>query len=98
MSNRKHPKNRKLLREEALNARQVDIPKEEKVVEKTVPAVIHWGNVNGVDREDSETIGEALIYADGTQDIILWGDISEDAKKLMGMFDTLQHFSIAQEN
>lgn len=98
MSNRKHPKNRELLRQEAINARQVGIPKEEKVVEKTVPAVIHWGNVDGSDREDSETIGEGIIYADGTQDVIVWDGISEDAMKLMGMFDMLQHLSIAKEN
>lgn len=98
MSNRKHPKNRKLLREEAINARQVDIPKEEKVVEKTVPAVIHWRDVDGSDREDSEIVGEGIIYADGTQDLILREDITEDAMKLMGMFDMLQHLSIAKEN
>lgn len=67
----------------------------EKSVHKRVPAVVHWGTVDGVDRTDSETIGEAIIYEDGTSDVIVFADISEDAHKLVGIINQdLEKFSI----
>lgn len=51
----------------------LDIPPEEKEVLKTVPAKV-----------GDEVVGDAVIYNDGTTDIILNDDISEKAKAKMG--------------
>lgn len=67
------------------NSAKVDVPIMEKSVHKRVPAVIHWDQVTGNDRTDDETIGEAIIYDDGTSDVMVFGDISEDAKHLVGL-------------
>lgn len=73
----------------------VDVPIMEKSVHKRVPAVIHWSQVTGTDREDDETIGDAIIYEDGTSDIMVFDGISEDAKKLVGIINSrLDHYSI----
>ncbi len=56
-----------LISEGALS--KIDVPKSDKVVVKTVPAMA-----------DGEVIGEAVIYEDGTIDVIVQGDISEKAK------------------
>lgn len=70
------------------------IPIRELSVHKKVPAVIHWGTVDGIDREDDEIIGEAIIYEDGTSDVIVFSEISEDARNLVGIINTeLDHFS-----
>jgi hypothetical protein len=70
------------------------IPIQELSVHKKVPAVIHWGTVDGIDREDDEIIGEAIIYEDGTSDVIVFSEISEDARNLVGIINTeLDHFS-----
>lgn len=72
----------------------VSLPKDEKVLVKTVPAVIHWGQFKDVERNDSETIGQTLIFEDGTHEIFLNKDeISEEAKKVMGLYDKL-HVSV----
>lgn len=59
----------------------------EQSVHKRVPAVVHWATVEGNDRTDDEVIGEAVIYDDGTSDVIVFGDISEDAKHLVGLIN-----------
>lgn len=71
------------------------VPMQEKSVHKKVPAVIHWNTVPNVDRDDDETIGEAIIYDDGTSDVIVFAEISEDAKRLVGTINAeLDHFSL----
>lgn len=73
----------------------VNIPIQELSVHKRVPAVIHWATVDGNDREDDETIGEAIIYENGTSDVIVFDDISEDAKHLVGVINTMMdNFSL----
>lgn len=81
MSNRRRPRNRKLVREDALD--KVSIPMIDQIVQKRVPAVIHFSQVDGTDRTDDETIGEAIIYEDGTSDVIVFANISEEAKKVV---------------
>lgn len=86
MSNRKRPRNRKLIAQSAIDRGLIDevpIPMQELSVHKRVPATIHWSTVNNVDRTDSEVIGEAVIYDDGTSDIIVFDNISQDAKNLV---------------
>lgn len=74
---------------------KVDVPIMEKSVHKRVPAVIHWATVDGIDRTDDETIGEAIIYDDGTSDVMVFGEISNDAKRLVGIINSnLDHYSI----
>lgn len=76
----------------------VEVPIQEKSVHKRVPAVVHWGTVDGNDRMDDETIGEAIIYDDGTSDVIVWSEISDDAKKLVGIINqNLDGYSISEE-
>lgn len=68
-----------------------------KGVHKRVPAVVHWGTVEGTDREDSETIGESIIYDDGTSDVLIFADISPEAKKLVALINKdLENFSIEE--
>lgn len=70
----------------------------EQSVHKRVPAIVHWSQVDGTDRTDDETIGEAIIYDDGTSDVIVFADISEDAKKLVGIINgKLDKYSIAED-
>lgn len=96
MSNRRRPRNRKLVREDALA--KVDIPMVNQTVHKRVPAVIHFSQVEGTDREDDETIGEAIIYEDGTSDIIVFAEISEEAKAVVyGIQSQLEHLNIDTE-
>lgn len=65
----------------------VEVPIQEKSVHKRVPAVIHWSTVDGSPRTDDETIGEAILYDDGTTDVIVYSEISEDAKKVVGIIN-----------
>jgi len=85
--------------DEAMNRdRLIEVPILEKSVHKRVPAVIHWDTVDGIDRTDSETIGEAIIYDDGTSDVIVYSDISKDAKKLVGLINSnLDDFTIEED-
>ena len=83
MSNRRKPRNPTA----SLEGTKVDIPIQEQSVHKRVPAVIHWATVDGVDRTDDETIGEAVIYEDGTSDVLVFSEISEDAKKVVGIIN-----------
>lgn len=79
----------------------IPLPVEEAVILKRVPAVIHWAQVPSVDRDDDEIIGEALIYEDGEQDVVIFDGISNDAQKLLDYArGGVDHFSIAdpQEN
>jgi len=77
---------------------KMTVPIQERSVHKRVPAVIHWGTVDGIDRTDDETIGEAVIYEDGTSDVIVFGDISPDAKKLVGIINqNLEGYSIEED-
>ena len=93
MSNRRKPRNRKLIAERALN--KVSVPARDQVVIKDVPAIIHWSQLEGNDRTDDEVIGKALIYDDGTQDVIVFSDISEDAKVLVyGISGTIDNISM----
>lgn len=64
----------------------LDSPTGEKEVLKTVPSIIHWANVPQVDREDSETVGKAVIYIDGSFDMIVFEGISEEARDYMDDF------------
>lgn len=92
MGNRKKVKNPRLAME---NAEEVHVPIQERTVHKRVPAKIHWSTVDGNDRTDSETIGEAIIYEDGTSDVIVFSDISEDAKHLVGIINqNLDKYSV----
>lgn len=96
MSNRKKPTNRKLVAERALS--KVEVPDKESVVLKRVPAKIKWAGVDSVDRDDEEIIGEAIIYDDGTNDLIVSGSLSDDAKKLIyGLSEGFDMFSIAEQ-
>lgn len=77
------------------NEPEVRVPMQEQSVHKKVPAVIHWATVPNVDREDDETIGEAIIYEDGTSDVIVFSEISDDAKKLVGTINQeLDHLNM----
>jgi len=77
------------------NEVKVDVPIMEKSVHKRVPAVIHWGTVEGNSRTDDEVIGEAIIYEDGTSDVMVFGEISDDAKQLVGIINSrLDNYSI----
>lgn len=97
MSNRKKPKmSSEWPRPPSGNGTRLSVPKEEKVVVKKVPAVIHWNQLDST-RTDSETIGEAIIYEDGTQDVIVFADISEEAKKLFSSFQWSM-FSLGEED
>jgi len=96
MSNRKKPTNRKLIAQRALS--KVEIPDQESVVLKKVPAVIHWRDVPSVERDDDEIIGEAVIYEDMTQDVIIFEEISEEAKNLVyGVSAGIDYYSISEE-
>lgn len=70
------------------NQVKVDVPIMEKSVHKRVPAVIHWATVDGTDRTDDEVIGEAIIYDDGTSDVMVFGEISNEAKQLVGVINS----------
>jgi hypothetical protein len=94
MSNRKKPRNRKLIAEKALHKIPIVPPDEREIIAKT-PAVIHWSQVPGIDRDDDETIGLAIMFDDETYDVVLKDDMSEDAKKLVyGALGGVDHFSI----
>lgn len=81
MGNRRRPRNPALA--EDSERRQMDIPMLNQVVQKKVPAVIHFSQVEGTDREDDEIIGESIIYEDGTSDIVVFADISPEAKQIV---------------
>lgn len=93
MGNRRKPRNKKL---RALGKRMTfHIPDAEQTVEKTVPAIIHWSQVPGVTRNDDETVGEAVVYEDGTTDVILFKDISDEAHQMIsGVKGGVDHYSI----
>lgn len=76
------------------------IPEEnEKVVLQEVPANLKWADVEGIDRDDVETIGKQIIYDDGSTDLLVdWESISEDAKKLLGYYTNQGPYSIAEPN
>lgn len=77
------------------NEQNVHIPIREKSVHKRVPAVIHWATVEGNSRTDDEVIGEAIIYEDGTSDVMVFGELSDDAKQLVGIINSrLDNYSI----
>lgn len=77
------------------NEVKVDVPIMEKSVHKRVPAVVHWAQVEGTDRTDDEVIGEAIIYDDGTSDVMVFGELSDEAKKLVGIINSrLDNYSI----
>lgn len=100
MSNRRRPrgltseKMRKMVKRGALN--KVDIPRDEQVVVKRVPAKIKWALVGNIDRDDVETIGETVIYDDDTFDLIVDDNCSDEAKTLIYGSDLFQ-YSIANE-
>lgn len=83
-----------LIKQSALS--RVNVPAQERVVLKKVPANIKWAEVEMIDRDDVEVIGEAIIYEDGTSQVIVFDDISEDAKKLMHSFVS-DKYSIAEQ-
>lgn len=67
----------------------------EKSVHKRVPAVIHWDTVEGTSKTGDEVIGEAIIYEDGTSDVMVFGELSDEAKQLVGIINSrLDHYSI----
>jgi len=76
----------------------VPLPSDERVLVKTVPAVIHWSQFKDIERNDTEVVGETLIYQDGSHDIIVKDDISENAKKVMGFHQELHVRAEAREN
>lgn len=84
MGNRRFPKNPRAAMEAAV---EVDVPIKDKIVHKQVPATIHWATVVGNDRTDDEVIGTAIIYEDGTSDVIVNSDISADAKNLVAIIN-----------
>ena len=81
MSNRRRPRNPTVPGEG--ERRRVEIPILNQVVQKKVPAVIHFKDVEGTDRTDDEIIGESIIYEDGTSDIVVFADISDEAKQVV---------------
>jgi hypothetical protein len=100
MGNRKKPRNPKLraLGQHLSFARAVMPEDEPKVVERTVPAVIHWGDVPGSPRTDDETIGQAITFDDGSTDIIMYEDISDDAKKIIyGAQAGVDHYGLLED-
>lgn len=99
MSNRRKAKNsaermRKMVRQGALH--KIDVPRDEQVVVKRVPAKIDWAKVGNITRDDVEIIGETVIYEDETFDLIVNDNISEEAKTLVYGQDLFQ-YSIANE-
>lgn len=92
MGNRRKPKRPDLSLE---GGPGVSLPPDEKVLVKTVPAVIHWSQFQDIERNDSEDVGQTLIFEDGTHEIFVRDDISEDAKKVMGFYEKL-HVSVAE--
>lgn len=98
MSNRKRSKIEKTFGKASIPA-TLNIPEDEKVELKRVPANIKWADVKGVDRTDVEIIGEAVLFDDGTQDVIIHSDISDDAKKLIdGFRDDVGIYSVGEHN
>jgi len=95
MGNRRKPKRPDLT---LAGGPGVSLPEEEHVLVKTVPAVIHWSQFKDIDREDTEIVGETFIYENGTHDIVLADDISEDAKIVMGYYGKLKNLSVDREN
>ena len=63
---------------------------------KRVPAVIHWDQIENSPRTDDEIVGQALIFEDGTQDLELTPDISEDAQRILYGFS--HHLTIGKED
>jgi len=59
------------------------VPLDERIVNKKVPAVIHFKDWDQVDREDDEIIGETVIYEDGTFDMVVNRDISPEAQSIV---------------
>lgn len=80
------PDRRTLIKESALN--KVQVPKAEKAVAKQVPATIKWADVGNIDRDAVEVVGTCLIYEDGTQDVIIFDEISQDAKDIIYSFQS----------
>jgi hypothetical protein len=100
VSNRRKPKRQarlsKMIKQEAIE--RLDLPASEKTVIKRVPATIHWGMVKDIDREDSEVIGETVIYEDGSYDVVVADDISDNAKTLIyGFNDITGIFSVDKD-
>lgn len=93
MGNRRRPTN-----PGAALSTHVDIPIQERTVHKRVPAVIHFSQIEGTDRMDDETIGEAIIYEDGTSDVIVFGDLSAEAQHIVGIINQrLENYSIEED-
>lgn len=75
-----------------------EIPKDEKTVIHEVPAIIHWGDIKASSRTDDEEVGRAIVYDDGTTDVIIFSGISEDAEKMIhGAKAGVDHFSIMDD-
>ena len=84
MSNRRRPRNRKLMTQDALN--KVELPtQKDLVIVARKPATIHWGDVPGVDREDDEVIGELVVYDDETYDIVVNDDRERAVGEILGI-------------
>lgn len=67
-----------------LEQRSVSIPEQaERVVDKTVPAVIHWDDVDTTEKTGDEIIGETVIYTDGTFEMVINREISDEAKVMV---------------
>lgn len=97
MSNRRKTKRPDvLIKQEAVDEGRINIPRGERVVAEEKPATIHWSLVKNSPREDSEVIGTAIIYEDGSTDLIVAKDISEEARALLYSFET-HMYSIAKE-
>lgn len=73
----------------------VELPSLERVVNKTVPAVIHWKDWPQVDRDDDEIIGETVIYEDGTFDMVINRDITLEAQGLVNEIHQVSPFNVS---
>lgn len=83
-----------------IDGRVITPPSDEKVVVKTVPAVIHWKDWEASDREDDEIIGETVVYEDGSFEMVINRDISEEAKSIVNYMQSSigNKFSLAKED
>lgn len=75
----------------------ITAPLAERVVLKKVPAVIHWKDWDESEREDDEIVGETVIYTDGQFDMIVNGDVSDEAKSVLNFLQSKNpgNFSMA---
>lgn len=73
----------------------ISVPMDERVVNKTVPAVIHYAQWEQIDRDDDEIIGETVIYEDGSFEMVVRGDISPEAQSIVNFLHAKNPFNVS---